>query len=208
MLVLSPLLQWRRRPCHAGVVLLPVVAFVAKNSVVHTVKAKWPMARWRRCRSPFALGTLSSTGRPCHWGWVALRPAPFLEVGHLFSFNAIVTETCLGRCLGLAIWESRGAARASRGSCKHLLVGLAAQNVIGRAFCAGCRPIPDCSSPSSCPEGRSCRLLVVELVVHADARGKKSSPLKPSSLMVSKETPCPLLVGTLVDLVSGWPLPA
>ncbi len=69
-------------------------------------------------------------------------------------------------------------------------------------FCAGCWPIPCCGGPLVWPEGPS-RYLVVELVVCADACNLacegKSSPLETSSLTVSMEKPCPLLVGTLVD---------
>jgi hypothetical protein len=72
---------------------------------------------------------------------------------------------------------------------------------------------PSCCSSWACPEGRSCRL-VLEVIVRAGTLNllaiamEKLSPLETSLLTVSTEKPCPLLVGTLVDLISGHLLPA
>jgi hypothetical protein len=72
---------------------------------------------------------------------------------------------------------------------------------------------PSCCSSRACPEGRSHRL-VLEVIVRAGTPDllsiatEKSSPLETSLLMVLMEKPCPLPVGTLVDLILGHLLPA
>jgi hypothetical protein len=84
-------------------------------------------------------------------------------------------------------------------------------------FCQQTTPAQ--SSPPSrcssrvCPEGCSHRL-VIKLVVRAGTRNFVSTckgnivPAETYLLTVSREKPCLLLAGTLVDLVLGCPLPA
>jgi hypothetical protein len=84
-------------------------------------------------------------------------------------------------------------------------------------FCEQTTPVrsssPSCCSSRACPEGRS-RRLVLEVIVRAGTLNllsiatEKLSLFETSLLMVSIEKPCPLLVGTLVDLILGRLLPA
>ena len=103
-------------------------------------------------------------------------------------------------CPGLAVWVSRGASRASRKSPNTFSLALYSSKCCQPSIlCAGCQPIPGYKAPSLCPEGHSCRIVIVKLVIRADAC-KNLSLLELSLSTISTEKPCPPMVGILVYL--------
>jgi hypothetical protein len=128
-----------------------------------------------------------------------------LEVGFLFGFDAIVAwAAALVLLFGCLAEPSKHLAEAANA----FLSALQPKMLTAEHFRAGCWPIPCCNGPLVWPEGHS-HYLAVKLVVHANACNLacegKSSPLKTSLLTVLTETPCPLLVGTLVDPFASPP---
>ena len=176
------------------------------GTVAHVAKVMWPtscLLRRRPCRcqaivaAPIAVALLR-----------LMRMRPFLSSVSTPSLrrpgSSLVSMPSLQRiahnCLGLAVWASRGAVRASRKGPNTSSLALRSPKCCQSSIlCASCRPIPGYGGPSSCPEGHSCRLVVVKLVVCADAC-KNSSLLELSLSTISTEKPCPPMVGTLVYL--------
>jgi hypothetical protein len=197
-MVLLPMLCWRSLiACHCT---------RCDGTVAHVAKVLWPTS-CLLCRHPCH----------CQASVTALIAVALLWLMRMHLFSSSVSTLLLRRpgsslvsmpslqriahyCLGLAVWASHGAVRASRkGPNTSSLASRSPKCFQLSVLCAGCWPIPGYGGPLLCPEGHSRRLVVVELVLRANAC-KNLSLLELSLSTILTEKPCPPMVGILVYL--------
>ena len=133
----------------------------------------------------------------------------------LFSFNASIAETRLvlmpslqriaHNCLGLAVWASCGAIRAScKGPNTSSLASRSPKRCQPSVLCAGCQPIPGAgpsqatAAPCHVLRAAPAALSLSSLSFIRANACKNLSLLELSLSTISMGKPCPPMVGTLV----------
>ena len=176
------------------------------GTVAHFAKVQWPtscLLRRHPCRcqaSVAALLVVALLRLMCMGLFSSSVSTPLLRRPGSSSVSMPSLQRIAHNCPGLAVWVSRGASRASRKSPNTFSLALYSSKCCQPSIlCAGCQPIPGYKAPSLCPEGHSCRIVIVKLVIRADAC-KNLSLLELSLSTISTEKPCPPMVGILVYL--------